>query len=125
MRASGREEAPIATDSDPHAESSAAPARYERLDVPALLPFWLGLLIAAFIAGVLLSISVGFPRAVKQQTRGPLQVLPAAPRLQSAPVADLLRYDGAKREEVDGRKGATAIDAAMRATARQGWGPPK
>jgi hypothetical protein len=107
--------------------STPEPPRYEPRDEPSLLPFWLGLLIAAFIGGVLLSISVGFPLATHQQYRGPLQALPPAPRLQSAPAADLQRYDAAKRQELEARRGAAEqpIVAAMRATAKQGWGPPK
>ena len=94
-------------------------ARYEPLDAPPLLPLWLGLLIAAFIGLVLLSVSLGFPLAVHSETRGPLRPLPPAPRLQSAPERDLQQYRAAKAREL------RPIDAAMRATATQGWGPPK
>lgn len=91
-----------------------------------MLPFWLGLLIAAFVGGVLLSIQLTFPLAVHQERRGPSKPLPPAPRLQSAPAADLQRYEAAKRQELSGRDGAVMpIEAAMRATAQQGWGPPK
>ena len=91
-----------------------------------MLPFWLGLLIAAFIGGVLLSVQLGFPLAVHQESRGPLSPLPPAPRLESAPRADLLQYEAAKRRELAGRGRATMpIETAMRATAQQGWGPPK
>lgn len=93
--------------------------------MPAMLPFWLGLLIAGFVGGVLLSIDLGFPRAVHQESRGPLQPLPPEPRLQSAPAADLQRYEAAKRAQLSGRDGAIPIEEAMRATARQGWGTPK
>jgi hypothetical protein len=83
-------------------------------------------LIAAFVGGVLLSIQLGFPLAVHQESRGPLRPLPPAPRLESAPRADLLRYEAAKRGELSGRNGASmSIGDAMRATAQQGWGPPR
>lgn len=91
-----------------------------------MLPFWLGLLIAAFVGGVLLTIQLGFPLAVHQESRGPLKPLPPAPRLESAPRGDLERYEAAKRQELEGRNGTSmSIEAAMRATAQQGWGPPK
>jgi hypothetical protein len=101
------------------------PPRYEPLDVPALLPFWLGLLIAAFVGGVLLSIQLGFPLAVHQERRGPVRPLPPAPRLESAPAAELQRYEAAKRQELAGHGTIMPIEQAMRATAQQGWGPPK
>jgi hypothetical protein len=101
-------------------------SRFEPLDVPPLLPFWLGCLIAAFIVAVLIGITIGFPLADRQQSRGPLQPLPPAPQLESAPAAELQRYDSAKRRQLESGKGATmSIEAAMRATAKQGWGPPK
>jgi hypothetical protein len=96
-----------------------AASRYEPLDVPPLLPFWLACLLAAFVGGVLLSIEVAFPLATHQQYRGPLKPLPPAPRLETAPMAELQRYKTAKRREL------AASDEAMRETAKQGWGPPK
>ena len=87
--------------------------------MPAWLPFWLGCLLAAFVGGVLLTISIGFPPEVQQQYRGPLKSLPPAPRLQSAPQRERERYEAAKQQELQG------IDAAMEETAKQGWGPPK
>ena len=99
--------------------------RYEPKDVPPLLPFWLGLLIAAFVGAVLLSVQLGFPLAVHQESRGPLRPLPPAPRLESAPVGDLQRYQAAKRGELAGHGRGIPIDAAMQTTAKQGWGPPK
>jgi hypothetical protein len=104
------------SDGSPH---SAAVSRYEPLDVPAWLPFWLGCLLAAFVGGVLLTISIGLPPAVQQQYRGPLKALPPAPRLESAPQLELRRYEAAKRQELRG------IDAAMNETVKQGWGPPQ
>jgi hypothetical protein len=99
--------------------SGEAASRYEPLDVPALLPFWLACLLAAFVGGVLLTIEVAFPLATHQQYRGPLKPLPPAPRLETAPVAELQRYEAAKRQELG------ASDEAMRDTAKQGWGPPR
>ena len=93
--------------------------------MPPLLPFWLGILIGAFVGGVLLSIELGFPLAVHQESRGPLQPLPPKPQLQSAPAADLQRYEAAKRAQLSGRDGAIPINEAMRATVQQGWGTPK
>jgi len=109
-------------DSGPEAElgtSDDAASRFEPRDVPPFLPFWLGVLIAAFVVGVLLWVTVGFPLADHQQYRGPLKALAPAPRLETAPVADRQRYDAAKTKELK------SIEAAMQATARQGWGPPK
>jgi hypothetical protein len=96
-----------------------AASRYEPLDVPPLLPFWLACLLAAFVGGVLLTIEIAFPLATHQQYRGPLKPLPPAPWLETAPVAGLQRYEAAKRRELG------ASDEAMRETAKQGWGPPK
>ena len=101
--------------------------RFEPRDVPALLPLWLALLFAAFIVAVLIGITIGFPLADHQETRGPLQALPPAPRIETAPAVDLARYQAAKQAELRRRNhaGESAIDAAMKATAQQGWGPSK
>jgi hypothetical protein len=118
---SGTGEERIGDDLDSDADKPPeAVSRFEPLDVPALLPFWLGCLLAASVVGVLITISLGFPLATHQEYRGPLKPLPPAPRLETAPVRDRLRYDAAKQKEIKG-----TIEAAMRATARQGWGPPK
>ncbi len=105
------------------------PSRYEPLDVPALLPFWLGCLLAFFVLGVFLWVALEFPIALHQETRGPLTVLPGAPRLQSAPQQDLERYRSQKTSELEAEGSAkgkrVGIEDAMRATASQGWGPPK
>jgi hypothetical protein len=114
-------EARIAGPSKPEPETSPeGPPRYEPLDVPALLPFWLGCILASFVLIVLVFITIGYPLADRQQSRGPLQQLPPAPRLETAPVRDRQQYDALKRQELNGR-----IGAAMRVTAQQGWGPPK
>lgn len=99
--------------------SGDAASRFEPRDVPALLPFWLGMLIAFFVVGVLVGVTLGFPLADHQQYRGRLKSFAPAPRLETAPVADRQRYDAAKARELK------SIDAAMQATAAQGWGPPK
>ena len=99
--------------------------RFEPLDVPAFLPFWLAALLAAFVGGVLLYISLAFPLATNQQSRGPLKPLPPAPRLLTAPEGDLQRYETAKAQELKGSRGSLPIEAAMEETAKQGWGPPK
>lgn len=113
-----------------HEESQAQerPAtRFEPRDVPALLPLWLALLFAGFIVAVLIGITIGFPLADHQEARGPLQPLPPAPRIETAPGADLARYQTAKRAELrrGDRSGESAIEAAMKATAQQGWGASK
>lgn len=103
--------------------------RFEPLDVPAFLPFWLGLLIMLFVGGVFLWIAIEFPIARHQEYRGPLKALPPEPRLETAPTSDLQRYKNEKAHELEasGRaKGKRlSIDEAMRATARAGWGPAK
>jgi len=62
---------------------------------------------------------------VHQERRGPVRPLPPAPRLESAPAAELQRYEAAKRQELAGHGTIMPIEQAMRATAQQGWGPPK
>jgi hypothetical protein len=107
-------------DNERQARERPAP-RFEPEDVPAFLPLWLGGSLAGFVAVVLIVITVAFPLADRQEARGPLQPLPPAPQLQTAPGQDLARYRAAKSKEVDEQ----AIQAAMNATARQGWGPSK
>jgi hypothetical protein len=94
--------------------------RFEPSDVPAFVPLWLGGILAAFVAVVLIAITLSFPLANHQEARGPLQRLPPAPRIETAPGETLARYQAAKRKELDGR-----IEPAMRATARQGWSGDK
>jgi hypothetical protein len=108
-------------------QSQASPeqskTRFEPRDVPPLLPFWLACLIGGFVALVLIGITLGFPLADRQEYRGPMQALPPAPRLQVAPIAERQRYDAAKRQELE--TAPLPLNAAMQATAKQGWGPPK
>lgn len=109
---------------DETAPAEAAP-RYEPLDVPPLLPFWLACLLAGFVLAVLIWVSIAYPLAVHQEPRGPLKPLPAAPRLETAPMADLQRYEADKAKELNGSANTVPITVAMQQTAKQGWGPPK
>ena len=97
--------------------------RFESRDVPPLLPLWLGAGLGGSVVAVMIAITLFYPLANRQEYRGPLQQLPQAPRLQVAPGTDLARYDFAKTRELQSTP--VPIEAAMRATARQGWGPPK
>ena len=110
------------SDGFPPAETAS---RYEPLDVPPLLPFWLACLLAAFVGGVLLVVSLGYPPATHQQYRGPLKALPPAPRLELSPHYDLQRYEAAKQRELHGSPTSVPIETAMRETVQQGWGPPR
>ncbi|MGN6588731.1 MAG: hypothetical protein ACTHKE_00350 [Sphingomicrobium sp.] len=104
-------------------EQSGKEVRFEPKDVPPLLPLWLAAGLAGFVIIVLAGITMFYPLANRQESRGPLQQLPVAPRLQVAAADDLARYRKAKDQEL--RRSPTPIDAAMRATAQQGWGSPK
>lgn len=105
---------------DSDASNEVEPTRFEPGDVPPFVPLWLGAGLASFVVGVLLIISVGFPLADRQEARGPLQPLPAAPRLETAPNDHLAAYRAAKQRELGGKSDAR-IEAAMAATASQGW----
>jgi hypothetical protein len=94
------------------------PPRHEPSDVSPLLPLWLAIGFAATVGGVMIAITLAFPLADRQQYRGPLQALPPAPQLQTAPRSDLERYRAQDRESAR----RTAIDQAMRKTAEEGWG---
>jgi hypothetical protein len=91
--------------------------------VPALLPLWLASGLAGFVVIVLVGITLFFPLADHQQYRGPMQALPQPPRLEVAPGTDLKTYRAAKRHELTVPQ--RSIGDAMRATAAQGWGPPR
>jgi hypothetical protein len=97
--------------------------RFEEKDVPPLLPLWLAGGLGGFVIIVLVCVTSFYPLADRQEYRGPLQQLPEAPRLQVAPAVDLARYQAAKAKEL--QTSPVPIDSAMRATAQQGWGPPK
>lgn len=88
--------------------------------MPTWLPLWLAAGLAAFIVMVLVGVTLAFPLADHQQFRGPLRALPPTPRLEVAPGKRLQRYQVAKQKELQ-----RSIDAAMNATAAQGWGPPR
>lgn len=110
------------SDTDEQSSREAA-SRFEPLDVPPWLPFWLAVLLGAFVVGVLVAISIGYPLATHQQYRGPLKALPPKPTLQTAPGRDLQKYEQQKTKELS--KGGVPISEAMKQTAEQGWGPPK
>jgi len=97
--------------------------RFEPSDVPPLLPLWLAGGLGGCVIIVVICITLFYPLADKQEYRGALQQLPPAPRLEVAPADHLARYDAAKRREL--QRSPVPIDEAMRATAQQGWGPPK
>ena len=105
------------------ADQQSSKVRFEPIDVPPLLPLWLGAGLGGCVILVLLGIMLGYPLADSQQYRGPMQPLPPAPRLQVAPAEDLERYQAAKEQEL--HNGEVPVEAAIRATAQQGWGPPK
>jgi hypothetical protein len=90
-----------------------------------MLPLWLACVLAGFVVGVLVYISLVFPLATHQQYRGPLKPLPPAPRLELAPGRDLQHYRAAKEKELAGSAQTPPIEVAMRETAKAGWGPPK
>lgn len=96
-------------------------ARYEVRDVPPWLVMLLALGFALSVAGVIIFVGLAFPSANRPYLRGPITTLPQAPRLQSAPLADLHRYQAAKAAELSGAKGTVPIEQAMRETAKQGW----
>ena len=105
------------------ADQESSKVRFEPIDVPPLLPLWLAAGLGGCVILVLVGIMLGYPLADSQQNRGPMQPLPPSPRLQVAPRADLERYQAAKEREL--QKTGLPLDAAMRATVQQGWGPPK
>ena len=107
----------------PHARPDDTAVRFEPSDVPAFLPLWLAAGLAGFVILVFVGITLGYPLADHQQYRGPLQPLPPAPRLQVSPEQDLKTYQARKGKEL--KSSQLQIDTAMKATARQGWGPPR
>lgn len=108
---------------EPPASPDDGAVRFEPKDVPPFLPLWLAVGLAGFVIIVLVGIALAFPLADHQQYRGPLQALPPAPRLQVSPEQDLKSYQARKRKELQSSQ--MPIDAAMDATAKQGWGPPR
>jgi hypothetical protein len=106
---------------DTQPESSGS--RYEVADVSPFLLFLLACLMAVCIAGVLVAVRIGYPSSVRTEERGMVAPLPPQPRLETAPRAHLVQYRAAKRRELEASGGTReSIEAAMRDTAKQGWG---
>lgn len=101
-------------------------SRYEVRDVSLTVVAILASGLAASIAGVLIMVGFAFPAANRPYMRGPTVALPPAPRLESAPFAELDRYEARKAAELTGRGGPQRIpiEQAMRETAKQGWAKP-
>jgi hypothetical protein len=105
------------------AQPESSSPRYEVADVSPLLLFVLACLMAVCIAGVLLAVRIGYPSSVRTEERGTVAPFPPQPRLETAPRAHLVRYRAAKQRELEASgKNREPIDAAMRDTAKQGWG---
>lgn len=101
---------------------------FETADVPPRLLALLAGGLATAVAVVLIALAIGFPIALKVTPRGPLQPLPPAPTLQTAPELDLARYKAAEeanlgsyRLQADGHV-QVPIRVAIRAEAARGWG---
>lgn len=105
------------------ADQKSSKVRFEPVDVPPLLALWLASSLGGCVILVLLGIMLAYPLADSQQFRGPMRPLPPAPRLEVAPAKDLERYQSAKERELHNQE--MSLEAAMRATVEQGWGPPK
>ena len=108
---------------------SANPAGYERSDVPPVLLLALAAGFALTVAIVMSILAATYPRSLDDGIKGPIQALPPAPRLQSAPRRDLVAYEAAERRRLDtygwsdraqGRV-RVPVDRAMRQVAAEGW----
>lgn len=100
-------------------------ARYEVRDASLLVVALLAIGLALSVAGVLVMVGLAFPTANRPYMRGPTVALPPAPRLESAPFAELDRYEARKAAELSARgPQRIPIEQAMRQTAKQGWGKP-
>jgi hypothetical protein len=104
---------------------------YERSDAPPRLVALLAAGLAATILAVLVILALAFPASLAPASRGPLQPLPPAPRLQTDPAGDLLRYRDVEQARLskygwtgDGHV-SVPIDQAMNAVAAQGWSDGK
>ena len=100
---------------------------FERSDAPPRLVALLAGGLAATILVLLVTLALVFPRALAGAPRGPLGALPPAPRLQTDPAGDLLRYRQMERDRLhkyawtsDGHV-SVPIDQAMNAVGAQGW----
>ncbi|HEX5183464.1 MAG TPA: hypothetical protein VFW19_09970 [Allosphingosinicella sp.] len=108
---------------------SANPADFERSDVPPLLLLALALGFAVAVALTMAVLAGAYPRALRDVDRGPVQALPPAPRLQTAPGRDLDAYRAAERRRLetygwsDRAQGRVRVpvDQAMRRVAAEGW----
>lgn len=100
-------------------------ARYEVRDVSFAVVAILASGLAVSVAGVLIMVGFAFPAANRAYMRGPTVALPPAPRLESAPFAELDRYEASKAAELSSPgPQRIPIEQAMRETAKQGWGKP-
>jgi len=108
---------------------SAHPAGYERSDVPPLLLLALAVGFAVTVAIIMTVLAAVYPHALNDDVKGPLQALPPAPRLQTAPRRDLVAYDAAERRRLEtygwsdrahGRV-RLPVQHAMRQVAAEGW----
>jgi hypothetical protein len=108
---------------------SANPAGYERSDVPPLLLLALAVGFAVTVAIVMAVLAAAYPRSVNDDFKGPIQALPPAPRLQTAPRRDLVAYDAAERRRLDtygwsdrtNLRVRVPVKQAMRQVAAEGW----
>ncbi|HEY1604940.1 MAG TPA: hypothetical protein VGF77_05025 [Allosphingosinicella sp.] len=108
---------------------SANPADFERSDVPPLLLLALAFGFVLTVAVTMAVLAGAFPRALHDVHRGPVQALPPAPRLQTAPWRDLAAYEAAERRRLesygwsDRARGQVRmpVEQAMRQVAAQGW----
>ena len=108
---------------------SANPAGYERSDVPPFVLLGLAVGFALMVAIIMTVLTAVYPHALDDDYKGPVQALPPAPRLQTAPRRDLVAYDAAERRQLEtygwadraqGRVRAP-VQQAMRQVAAEGW----
>jgi hypothetical protein len=112
---------------------SANPAGYERSDVPPLLLLALAFGFALTVAIVMTVLAAIYPHSLNDDFKGPLQALPPAPRLQTAPRRDLVAYQVAEHRRLgtygwaDRSQGRVRVpvEQAMRQVAAQGWRSPQ
>ena len=108
---------------------SANPAGYERSDVPPLVLLALAIGFAVTVAIVMAVLAAVYPHSLNDDDKGPLQALPPAPRLQTAPRRDLVAYRAAEQRRLetygwtDRAQGGVRVpvERAMRQVAAEGW----
>lgn len=108
---------------------SANPADYERSDVPPFVILGLAAGFALTVAIVMAILAAVYPRSLNDDFKGPVQALPPAPRLQTAPRRDLVAYDAAEGRRLqtygwtDRAQGRVRVPVAqaMRQVAAEGW----